>query len=75
MDVVRESSLGHLIRLLSRNKRLRHLDERYVNNAGNYITQLGDDDVIMIDWYGAGDTDNPQNWGSIRQYAIGSLMW
>lgn len=75
MDALRQSSLGYLIRLLSRNKLLRHPDDRYDNNAGNCVTQLGDDEAIIVDWYGADDPDNPHNWSVTRQYAIGSLIW
>ncbi len=38
-------------------------------------TEEVDEGVILVDWYGPDDPENPQNWGSGRKFFVCGLIW
>ncbi|KAI1376823.1 benomyl/methotrexate resistance protein [Hypoxylon crocopeplum] len=99
---IRDTELGHLVRLLSGKNLFRYPDEidpslrkkflqenagstpclsgeRIKENIGlqdQRTEQVGEDgrDVYLVEWYGPGDPENPQNWPSSWKLLVAFLM-
>ena len=75
MDVLRDSTFGTLVRVLSQGKLLQSSFQPKKESLNNVAAQMNDDDAIIVDWNGPDDPQNPQNWSDSKRYAIGLLIW
>lgn len=121
MEMLRDSSIGHIARFLSRDKVLAHKGELEKFEAGlqkaktaeedqkasqpsetppsdsedtkdndvesansvelektrtlNLQTRRTSDGSVLVGWYSGNDPENPQNWSTLKQYSVGTLIW
>jgi hypothetical protein len=57
-------------------------DEESFNSAegtrtsgDEYKLTQREDGLILTGWYSKNDPENPQNWGSLKKYLVGLLIW
>ena len=49
--------------------------ERGKTEGNEYKLTRTMEGLLLIGWFSSDDPDNPQNWGSVKKYFVGLLIW